>query len=158
MDRIRIAGLIFDSLTNGEGLRDVLFLQGCNHACKGCQNPHTHDITSGYEMSVEELVGLLEDHSINNKVTISGGEPFLQKDALLHLLYELKQLDFNIWVYTGYKIEELMQDDVSKACIDFIDVLVDGKFEIDNMTEQDYIGSANQRIIEVKEWRKTLKS
>ena len=109
-------------------------------------------------MSVEELVELLGEHSINNKVTISGGEPFLQKDALLHLLYELKQLDFNIWVYTGYKIEELMQDDISKACIDFIDVLVDGKFEIDNMTEQDYIGSANQRIIEVKEWRKTLKS
>ena len=111
MDRIRIAGLIFDSLTNGEGIRDVLFLQGCNHACKGCQNPHTHDITSGYEMSVEKLVELLRVHSINNKITISGGEPFLQKEALLHLLYELKQLDFNIWVYTGYKIEELMQDD-----------------------------------------------
>ena len=78
------------SLCDGYGYRTVLFLQGCNLRCKGCQNPSTWDITKGAQVEIKELAAELRERCINKKLTISGGEPLLQTEALILLLEELK--------------------------------------------------------------------
>lgn len=156
LGKVRIAGLSFNSVVNGEGIRDVVFLQGCNHGCAGCQNPHTHSLDGGFDIGVEELIEVIEKTSIDKKITISGGEPFLQPNELLMLLYALKKKGYNIWVYTGYKIEELMSKRVYEYCLKYVDVLVDGKYDKTKPSDIKYIGSTNQRIIEVDKWRKNL--
>ena len=78
------------SLCDGIGYRTVLFLQGCDLHCKGCQNPSTWDITKGKIIDVKELSRTLRSRCFNKELTITGGEPLMQKEALLDLLKELK--------------------------------------------------------------------
>ena len=74
------------SLVDGPGVRTVVFFQGCDLHCKGCQNPSTWDIKNGTEMATDELVMILQKEVINKKVTFSGGEPLMQVDALIDIV------------------------------------------------------------------------
>ena len=96
------------SLCDGIGYRTVLFLQGCDLHCKGCQNPSTWDITKGKIIDVKELSRTLRSRCFNKELTITGGEPLMQKEALLDLLKELK--DFDLCLYTGHELNEVPQE------------------------------------------------
>ena len=103
MSRIYLNAIRFNrSLVDGPGVRTVVFFQGCDLHCPGCQNPSTWDITKGTEVEVAKLAALLKKESINRKITISGGEPLMQKEALIELCEMLS--DFDIAVYTGHPI------------------------------------------------------
>ena len=86
MSNLRINSIMNNpSLCDGYGYRTVVFLQGCNLHCPGCQNKSTWDFDKGTLISVSDLANILREKAKNKKVTISGGEPLLQKEALLEL-------------------------------------------------------------------------
>ena len=90
------------SLVDGPGVRTVVFFQGCDLRCKGCQNKSTWDMKNGTEVEVAELATLLKKEVCNKKITFSGGEPLMQIEALLELI---KLLDgFDVAVYTGHRV------------------------------------------------------
>lgn len=153
MQSIRLAGIIHDSLTNGEGLRRVFFSQGCDHNCKGCFNKHTHSFNGGKIFDVSKLVlNVVEDPLIKG-VTFSGGDPFQQARPFMYMALYLRNRGINIWSYTGYNIEEILNsnDIFKKQLLANIDVLVDGQYieeyKVDGLK---YRGSKNQRIIDVQ--------
>ena len=91
MSKIRIAGIVQDSITDGPGLRFVLFTQGCPHNCTGCHNPQTHSINGGYIIDDSELLKMIDENPLVSGVTISGGEPFIQAEKLLNFASEVKK-------------------------------------------------------------------
>jgi anaerobic ribonucleoside-triphosphate reductase activating protein len=145
---MRIAGFIKNSVVNGIGIRDVVFVQGCPHHCVGCHNPKTWSYTDGVKMEYNEIA--LELESSSNNVTISGGEPllYLWEDLLL-LLCELKRQGKTIWLYTGYRYEDLELIDLLYLS-EFVEVLVDGRYEEGkrDLTLR-FRGSSNQRLIDL---------
>lgn len=154
--KIQIAGKIENSMVNGKGMRFVLFMSGCKHNCLGCHNKAMQDFNYGDEWEVDELFEYIKTHSyLVNGITYSGGDPFEQPEPLIVLSKRIKEeLNKDIWCYTGYVLEDLlaMQDTNKKELLKYINVIVDGKFEKDNMKDAlKYTGSANQRIIELKD-------
>lgn len=150
---MRVAGIQRDSITNGIGVRDVIFLQGCPHGCDGCHNRETWNLLGGteYETIFDQmkLADTLEDSS--NHITISGGEPLIQWDELKFVLYYIKVFQQkNFWVYTGYTYEQIPPEMFREMVTAGVQVLVDGKFEMYNRDpELRFRGSSNQRLIDV---------
>jgi anaerobic ribonucleoside-triphosphate reductase activating protein len=102
------------------------------------------------DMEPEEILPGI--NPINRGVTITGGEPFLQAGALIPLVTEIKKLGLDVWVYSGFTLEELRKRGPDAfELLEIIDVLVDGRFEIDKKCPDKWIGSSNQRIIHMKE-------
>lgn len=142
-----------DDMLNGEGLRVVLWVSGCSHHCKGCHNPITWNPDDGLEFddSVKQEIFEQLSHSYIQGLTLSGGDPMYpgNRDAVTELAKKVKEKfpDKDIWLYTGYSIEEIQNEKI----LDFIDVLVDGPFneELKDNTLQ-WRGSANQRVIFLK--------
>lgn len=152
---VRLAGIAYESLVNGPGMRRVFFAQGCKHNCKGCFNPETHNFDGGEIMDMDELIKDVLDNPLLKGVTFSGGDPIEQAHSFSYMANIFKSSNLNIWCYTGYKFEDLLKkmelDKSIKDLLNNIDVLVDGKFEINNKKEGlKFKGSSNQRIIDVK--------
>ena len=146
---MRIAGTMNCSLVNGDGCRYVIFLQGCPHHCKGCQNPDTWNPKGGQEISINELIWRSPfTQKIIDGVTLSGGDPFMQQEECLEYLKYIPAW-WNVWIYTGYLYEEIKDTELAKRA----DFIVDGKFERDKLVEGWYGGSSNQRLIDVKKGR-----
>jgi len=143
-----------DSIVDGEGLRTVIWFQGCPHSCPGCHNKATQSFDGGTKTLVSEMIKLLGNLTFQDGVTFSGGEPFAQPEGLAILAKEAKNLKLNVWTYSGYSFEELMKMAktnpwISKA-LQNIDVLVDGRFRIEEKSLScKFKGSKNQRIINV---------
>ncbi len=126
------------SLVDGPGYRTVVFLQGCDLHCKNCQNQGTWSPESGHSVDVKDLAQLIREHSFNKKITISGGEPLLQKAALLELINELQ--GYNICLYTGHQIEDVSQEILNK-----IHYIKYGPFKESLKTStMPFVGSSNQ--------------
>lgn len=143
-----------DFANNLEGVGITLFVSGCNHKCKNCQNPQTWDPNSGIPFSnetKEEIFRALCDKNIK-AFTISGGDPFYpsNRDEILNLVKDVKSKfpEKKIWVYTGYLYEEIKNEEILK----YVDVLVDGPF-IEEQRDRSCIikGSKNQRVISLKD-------
>lgn len=148
---LNISGLKQESLLDGDSMRTVIFFQGCSHGCKGCQNKETHSFNINTLMSIKSLIDYIESDILSDGVTFSGGCPMCQKnlDDLIFFAKEIKKLGKDIWCYCGEKYEEL--NDKQKEFLQYIDVLIDGKFEIENRNiNLKFRGSTNQRIIDVK--------
>lgn len=153
---IRLAGIIYESLVNGPGMRRVFFAQGCKHNCKGCFNPETHDFDGGEIKDMDDLVKDTLDNPMIKGVTFSGGDPLEQAEKFAYMAKKFKEKGLNVWSYTGYTYEEILRCKDNRVgwndFINNIDVLVDGEFQIDKKDENlKYRGSSNQRIIDVKE-------
>lgn len=151
--KIQIAGTIPDSIVDGPGVRYVVFAQGCNHHCKGCQNPQTWDFNKGKSVEVEDLFDDIMNSVISKRVTFSGGDPFYQVPAFAELARMLKKEGFEIIAYTGFTFEELMSDLDNDYInlLEQIDYLIDGRFEEDKKSlSLKFIGSSNQRIIDIQ--------
>jgi len=169
---MRLAGIQRDSITNGIGIRDVIFFQGCNRRCEGCHNPETWKLDGGEEYTVDEVINMLSDST--NDVTIAGGEPLLQFEELLQLCGRLNRVGKNIWLYTGHtlKIVELKYpswrmfdlgtsknphlDNYNSSDLDVfmlsgvVDVLIDGEY-MHELRDPNLLfrGSSNQRLIDL---------
>ncbi|AYD41386.1 anaerobic ribonucleoside-triphosphate reductase activating protein [Clostridium fermenticellae] len=157
---IRLAGISYESLVNGPGMRRVFFSQGCKHNCKGCFNPSTHSFDDGELKDMDELVNDIKQNPILHGVTFSGGDPLEQAEEFAYMGEKIKELGLDIWCYTGYKFEYIFENRFEikgwNRLLNCIDVLVDGRFEEKKYNPKlKFRGSSNQRIIDVK---KTLKS
>lgn len=152
--KTRILNIIPDTAVDGTGLRTSIYFAGCNHRCKGCHNPESWNFNAGEEIEISEIVDKVYEYD-NHKVTLSGGDPMYRKDEVLELIQELRKRipDINIWIYTGFTHEELidLDDNIVNEILDNIDVLVDGPF-IEDLKSDNCLfrGSTNQRIIYLK--------
>ena len=155
--KIRLASpLQSDSVVDGEGIRTVIWTQGCSHNCKGCHNPETHDFNGGVLMDIEEIKNEISNLEFQDGITLSGGDPFMQPEACLEIAKFAKSLGLNVWSYTGFTFDQLKILSKSKPVImellQNVDVLIDGKFILEEKSfNVKYRGSKNQRIIDVKE-------
>lgn len=144
---LNINTVIKESIVDGEGLRYVIFVQGCPHHCKGCHNPQTWRTDIGNAITIESLLDDIKSNPLLDGVTFSGGEPMLQSEELTELAKEIKKLGLNIWCYTGFTYEQIKES--KKDFLKYIDVLVDGKFIEELKCLGEYYGSSNQRIIKL---------
>ena len=151
---IDVAGIDEDSITNGPGLRYVLFVQGCPHHCIGCHNPQTHRFHAGRLFTVEELFRQIRSNPLQTGITFSGGEPFCQPEALYELGSRFKAAGKHLMCYSGWTFEELLKksgrEEYVGKLLSILDVLVDGRFDISKRSlSLLFRGSSNQRLIDV---------
>ncbi|MBM6875912.1 4Fe-4S single cluster domain-containing protein [Fusobacterium mortiferum] len=139
--------------TLGPGDRYAIWVQGCTHNCKGCIAPESHSLDSnGYWIEVSKILKEIRSNKKLRGITISGGEPFLQAKSLLSLLKELQKEKLDVICYTGFQYEDILNDKIpfGKKMLDYIDILIDGKY-VEELNNESYLrGSDNQRIIHLK--------
>lgn len=151
--RISLSGVTGDSIVDGPGLRLTIFTQGCLHHCPGCHNPQTHDPEGGSWADTEDILAAAAENPLLDGITLSGGDPFLQPVPCLALAEGAHKIGLNVWTYTGYTWEALLEEnDAEKlALLKETDVLVDGPFLLaERSLELQFCGSRNQRLIDVK--------
>lgn len=154
---MRYHNITKDDMNNGDGLRAVLWLSGCDHCCDHCQNPITWDPNGGLvfdQNAREELFELLSRDYISG-ITLSGGDPLFlgNRGEVTELVKEIREKypEKTVWMYTGFLYEEIANLEVMK----YVDVLADGPFEIAKLDKRlHWVGSSNQRVIDVKQTRK----
>ena len=149
---MRIADYVNDSVVDGPGLRFALFLQGCDFCCEGCHNKGTWDKNGGRKAAADEIFELIKKNPLLCGVTFSGGEPFLQADALLPLAKMIKESNLELAIYTGFTFEELLaQNSNMLSLLSLSDILIDGRFILKERTLNiKFKGSANQRILDIQ--------
>ena len=141
-----------ETIVDGVGLRYSIYFSGCSHACPGCHNEYSWNPNNGTELTYEilnEIANEINQNELLDGITISGGDPlFNPKDMLKVLKFLKEKTKKNIWMYTGYTLEEIKKDDLRKECLKYVDVLVDGRF-IKELYDPNikFRGSSNQRII-----------
>ena len=151
--RISLSGVTGDSIVDGPGLRLTIFTQGCLHHCPGCHNPQTHDPEGGSWADTEDILAAAAENPLLDGITLSGGDPFLQPVPCLALAEGAHKIGLNVWTYTGYTWEALLEENDAKklALLKETDVLVDGPFLLaERSLELRFCGSRNQRLIDVK--------
>lgn len=158
---IRLAApLQSDSVVDGFGVRTVIWTQGCSHNCPFCQNPQTHDFQGGEEFLVEDICLELKNLKGQDGITLSGGDPLFQIEAVLEIAKYAKSIGLNVWCYTGFVYENILKMGKTNSnyleFLKYVDVLVDGKF-VNELKDLSLLfrGSSNQRLIDMP---KTLKS
>lgn len=147
-------------VANGPGVRASIFVSGCTHNCKNCFNKEAQDFNYGnlYTKEVEDkfMKYVLDDNT--KGVSILGGEPLMQTmdDSLLNLLKRIKkETNKEIWLWSGYTYEEAILSEKRKEILNYVDVLIDGRFEEENKSLLiKFRGSTNQRIIDLNKTRK----
>jgi len=155
---LRYAGIKENDIVDGEGVCVSFWVQGCCHRCDGCHNPDTWDVNGGLELSntyVDDIIKLLSKNGIHRNLSILGGEPCLPHNVsiVLHLLKKVHtEAKFSkIYLWSGYTFEELMLRDDTRELLQYVDVLIDGKFELAHRDiTLKFRGSPNQRVIDVQ--------
>ena len=150
---MRYHNITKDDMLNGDGLRVVLWVAGCSHCCRECQNPQTWDPNGGIpfdQAAREELFEQLGKTYISG-VTFSGGDPMHKNNIteITRLAKEIREKfpDKTIWLYTGSSWESIQKEEIVR----YLDVCVDGEFIVEQKdTSLKWKGSANQRVIDVK--------
>ena len=147
---MRVLKIVEGTSVDGPGLRTSIYLAGCRHACKGCHNPESWSPRGGREISIDDLVAVIGTNDA--PLTLSGGDPLLQAADMEALTERVRHsFGFNIWCYTGYRWEEIVDDPALLSAVRHLDVLVDGPFVLEERdTSLLFRGSRNQRLIDVQ--------
>jgi anaerobic ribonucleoside-triphosphate reductase activating protein len=152
--KIRAAGFAKESVVDGPGIRFVIFVQGCLRQCPDCHNPQTHDLQGGTEISLDEILTMIDSNPLLDGVTFSGGEPFLQAKPLAELARYCRRRNLSVAVYTGFYYEEILTNQDNWEWQDLLqqtDILIDGPFEREKKTaEIPFCGSSNQRVLTIR--------
>ena len=151
--KIRLAAYLQpDSIVDGEGVRTVLWTQGCPHHCPGCHNASTWDFDDGALIDVEDVIHELKKIKNQDGITLSGGDPVCQADACYEISKAAHEMGLNVWCYTGYTYEQMLTNPKARHLLEQVDVLVDGRFVQEEKSYDIYFrGSRNQRIIDVQQ-------
>lgn len=136
-------------LVNGPGIRVTLFVTGCTHACPGCYNESTWDRKSGFPFTSQVQQELLDACEGHDGLSLSGGDPLhpANREGILELCkaFKTRYPDKNIWLWTGYLFEEVQKIEA----LEYVNTVIDGKFELDNVSSQPWRGSTNQRLYHI---------
>ncbi|MGI5893363.1 MAG: anaerobic ribonucleoside-triphosphate reductase activating protein [Candidatus Merdivicinus sp.] len=155
--KLRLSGIIAESIVDGPGIRYAIFTQGCPHHCPGCHNPQTHDFAGGYEADLDAMLAEIKADPLLEGITLSGGEPFCQPEALIPLVQEVRKMGKTVFAYSGYTIEQLLELSKQRPAIGELlhlcDTLVDGPY-VESLRDIDLLfrGSSNQRMIDLHEY------
>lgn len=154
---MRYAGIIENDVVNGEGVCLSIFTQGCPHRCKGCFNPETWNFNGGIEIEdmdkfIKDVVLKIKANGVERNLSILGGEPLCKENrhfvSLLIKTAKEAYPNIKVFLWTGYKIEDVPVDVYTKIILENVNVLIDGPY-IDE--ERDitlkWRGSKNQRIL-----------
>lgn len=159
-ESLRVAGIMKESIVDGPGIRYAIFCQGCPHDCEGCHNPSTHSFEEGKKIEISRILKSIDENTLIQGVTFSGGEPLCQVRPFLNLAKEVKKRNLHLLIYTGYTIEELekrmKKEPELEELLRTADHLIEGRF-VQNLRNLSllYRGSSNQRIIDLKEYFST---
>ena len=144
-----------ETIVDGEGIRFSIYLAGCSHRCKGCHNPESWNPSAGFpltETAIKTMIDQINANPLLDGITFSGGDPFYNPKEfppVIRKFHEYTKL--NICCYTGYANETLLADPLRRPILDYIDVLVDRKFEQALYSPYlEFRGSSNQRILKLK--------
>lgn len=154
---MNVAGINFESVADGEGVRVVIYVSGCLHNCKGCHNPTSHSFTAGQpftEQLQNEIIAYINKTPFISGLTLSGGDPMYSASKITPFIKALRQTNKNVtvWIYSGFTYGEILENSEMLELLSECDVLVDGRFVLEqrDMTLS-YKGSRNQRIIDVQQ-------
>lgn len=141
-------------VANGPGIRSTIFVTGCTHNCPECFNKEYQDFNYGNDWTDDEtkiIIEYLKQDEVEG-LTILGGEPFQNTLGLIQVINDIKkEVNKNIWIFSGYTYEEILENKNRKKLLELCDVLVDGLFinELKDLKLK-FRGSSNQRIIDIK--------
>ena len=149
-NNIRILDIKYGTSVDGIGLRTSIYCAGCQNHCPGCHNPQSWDENGGEPINVDELFKRIVDADMN--VTFTGGDPMLHPEGFIELAQMIKNnTNKNIWCYTGYFFEDLLQHPIRRKLVELCDVIVDGRYvEAERDLSLHFRGSRNQRVIDVQ--------
>ena len=144
---LRVIKIFGGTTVDGCGLRTSIYFAGCKHCCYGCHNPESWDMNGGMLMTLGRILEEVNYYRFN--VTLTGGDPLYQDLSVLSsLCRQIHEMHLNIWLYTGFIFETLLQDSKYDEILDNVDVVVDGPFIIDmKSNEVSFRGLSIQRII-----------
>ena len=144
----RILDIVRGTTVDGPGFRTAIYFAGCRHACPGCHNPQSWDFNTGTDMTIEELMDIIEEEDFD--VTLSGGDPLYHPNEIAVLAKRIQEIGHKVWLYTGFTIEEILASERLSLTLPYLDTIVDGPF-IEALRDPDlpFRGSSNQRIIPI---------
>lgn len=152
--KIRLSGPCeHDNIVNGDGLRAVVWTQGCPNHCPGCQNPETWDFESGHLVDIAEVNEELSKYKGQAGLTFCGGEPFAQPKACREIAeYVRKELGWNVWSFSGFTYEQIKEaGGEAWEFLKSLDALIDGPFILKQRDlSLKYRGSRNQRLLHLE--------
>lgn len=142
----QVIDIVRGTTVDGPGFRTAIYLAGCNHKCKGCHNPHSWDQNTGKKMTLQQIIDIVVEEDFD--VTLSGGDPLFNPEAATILAREINSKGYSVWLYTGYKYEDILRDERRKKILQYVECLVDGPY-IEALRDPDLLfrGSSNQRLI-----------
>ena len=153
---MNIAGINFESVVDGDGVRVVVFVSGCLHNCKGCHNPASHSFTAGQIFTEEiqkEIIAYIKNTPFISGLTLSGGDPMYSAKEITSFIKRVRKdiPDISIWIYSGFVYEKILENSEMCELLELCDVLVDGEFILEQRDATlSYRGSKNQRIIDIQ--------
>ncbi|MDR0396572.1 MAG: anaerobic ribonucleoside-triphosphate reductase activating protein [Oscillospiraceae bacterium] len=152
---LRVSDIIWESIVDGPGFRCAVFAQGCDHNCDGCHNPQTWNKYDGNSVDIDGIIQNMRKNPLLRGITLSGGEPFMQADAMAELARKARAAGYDVVAYTGYTFDELMERSACEpgilALLEQVDLLIDGPYDkhCRNLNLL-FRGSENQRLVDVK--------
>lgn len=146
----QVIDIIRGTTVDGPGFRTAIYFAGCRHQCPGCHNPQSWDENGGRPYSLQEIIDIVREEDFD--VTLTGGDPLFSPFKTAILAQAIKELGYNIWLYTGYTYEDILSSPELSKPLPYLDVLVDGPY-IESLRDTDlpFRGSSNQRIIRLKD-------
>lgn len=153
--KLHIAGVDYESLADADGVSCVIFFSGCRHKCVGCHSPQTHDFNYG-EIVTEELINEINEEidkrPFLSTLVLSGGDPMYSAKEIVEILPKLHIPNNNVWCFSGFRYEEIINDIDMKALLCKCNVLIDGVYDNNQRNiALRFRGSKNQRIINVQQ-------
>lgn len=147
-ETVRIHSIKTSSVCDGPGIRMVIFFQGCSRRCDGCHNPKTWDKSKGESWSVDKLVEYVIKNAKTKRVTLSGGEPLEQIKVIEQIIILLRNMNYDIALYTGFQIDKVPQNILRR-----VNYIKTGCYIKElRTTITPYIGSTNQRFQQIFNW------
>lgn len=144
--KYRVLDIIRGTTVDGPGFRTAIYFAGCRHQCPGCHNPQSWDFGGGTEMTLDQLMEVIEEEEFD--VTLTGGDPLYHPEEIAVLAEKIKESGYKVWLYTGFTMEEIQSSERLSLPLPFLDAVVDGPY-IEALRDPDLLfrGSSNQRII-----------
>lgn len=145
---MRVIDIVPGTSVDGPGLRTAIYMAGCRHSCPGCHNPQSWAFDAGREMTVDEILEIVDYNGFD--VTLTGGDPIYQAGELLPLVEEITRRGHTVWCYTGFTYPEVLDEPCAARMLALCEVLVDGPF-VESLRDIKLLfrGSSNQRLIDL---------
>lgn len=142
----RVLDIVRGTTVDGPGFRTAIYFAGCSHKCPGCHNPQSWDFDGGNEMTLAEIMEIVEEEDFD--VTLTGGDPLYNAEKIAILSKAIKETGHTVWLYTGFTIEEIRESGELSKPLPYLEAIVEGPF-IKSLRDPDLLfrGSSNQRII-----------